>query len=118
LTTRKPEVTPRLRLQPVASRHPKTKHLLRLNALRVFDVAARHLNFKDAAAELGVTNSAVSIQIKNIEEALGAKLFGRHGHQMTLTPEGKRYFASIHAGLRIIADATSEFSKAVADHSN
>ena len=112
MTTRKPEVTPRLRLQPVASRHPKTKHLLRLNALRVFDVAARHLNFKDAAAELGVTNSAVSIQIKNIEEALGAKLFGRHGHQMSLTPEGKRFFKSIHVGLRIIADAINEFSKA------
>ena len=115
MKTRKPAVvTPRLRPQRVASRHLESKRLLPLNALRIFEVAARHLNFKDAAAELGVTNSAVSMQIKKLEEILGARLFDRRGHKMTLTPNGKRYFESVHAGLHIIVDATAEFSKAVA----
>ena len=45
-----------------------------LNALRVFEAAARHLSFKDAAAELSITQTAVSHQVKSLEEYLGVEL--------------------------------------------
>jgi LysR family glycine cleavage system transcriptional activator len=48
-----------------------------LNALRVFEAAARHLSFKEAAAELHITQAAVSHQIKSLEEYLGVELFRR-----------------------------------------
>jgi DNA-binding transcriptional LysR family regulator len=46
-----------------------------LNALRVFEAAARHLSFKDAAVELHITQAAVSHQVKALEEYLGVELF-------------------------------------------
>ncbi len=54
-----------------------SKRLPPLNALRVFDSAARHLSFTKAAEELFVTQAAVSHQIKTLEEFLGLKLFRR-----------------------------------------
>ena len=58
-------------------------------ALAVFEAAARHLSFKRAAAELGVTPGAVSKQIRVIEEELGAPLFVRLGAGVALTPAGE-----------------------------
>ncbi|SQI40542.1 Gcv operon activator [Providencia alcalifaciens] len=52
-----------------------SKRLPPLNALRVFDAAARHLSFTKAADELFVTQAAVSHQIKSLEDFLGLKLF-------------------------------------------
>jgi LysR family glycine cleavage system transcriptional activator len=80
-----------------------------LNAVRAFEVAARHLSFKEAAAELGVTNGAISLQIKNLEDALGAKLFDRRARTVTLTNEGQRYFRSVRTAFRILKEATAEF---------
>ncbi|EKL1773803.1 LysR family transcriptional regulator, partial [Salmonella enterica] len=54
-----------------------SKRLPPLNALRVFDAAARHLSFTRAAEELFVTQAAVSHQIKSLEDFLGLKLFRR-----------------------------------------
>src|SRR4051812_1919076 len=48
-----------------------------LNALRAFEAAARHLNFSRAADELAVTPGAVSQQIQNLEDYVGASLFKR-----------------------------------------
>ena len=48
-----------------------------LNALRVFEAAARHLSFKEAAVELHITQAAVSHQVKSLEEYLGVQLFRR-----------------------------------------
>ena len=56
-----------------------------LNALRVFEAAARHLSFKDAANELSITQAAVSHQIKSLEEYLGVQLFKRAGRGVQLT---------------------------------
>ncbi|WP_045450527.1 LysR substrate-binding domain-containing protein [Caballeronia cordobensis] len=61
-----------------------------LNALRAFDAAARHLNISAAARELHVTHSAVSHQVRQLEEWLGKSLFVRHAGGVRLTIEGQR----------------------------
>lgn len=62
-----------------------------LNALRSFEVAARHESFTQAAAELGVTQSAVSKQVALLEEFLGKALFERRHMSLQLTAEGRVY---------------------------
>jgi DNA-binding transcriptional LysR family regulator len=59
-----------------------------LGALRAFEAAARHLSFTKAAQELGVTQAAVSHQVKSLEDALGAKLFRRLTRALALTDAG------------------------------
>jgi LysR family glycine cleavage system transcriptional activator len=66
------------------------RHLPPLAAVRVFEAAARHENFTSAAAELGMTQAAVSYQIKLLEERLGAPLFRREKRRVTLTDTGRR----------------------------
>ena len=61
---------------------------LPLNALRAFEVSARHLSFTRAAAELNVTQTAVSAQVKNLEQRLGLPLFRRLPRGLVLTDEG------------------------------
>ncbi|KAF1046251.1 MAG: HTH-type transcriptional activator AmpR [Herbaspirillum frisingense] len=61
---------------------------LPLNALRAFEVSARHLSFTRAADELNVTQTAVSMQVKNLEERLGVALFRRLPRGLALTDEG------------------------------
>lgn len=62
---------------------------LPLNALRAFEASARHLSFTRAAAELCVTQGAVSHQVKGLERRLGATLFRRLAHGLVLTEEGQ-----------------------------
>jgi LysR family transcriptional regulator, regulator of gene expression of beta-lactamase len=62
---------------------------LPLNALRAFEVSARHLSFTRAAIELNVTQAAVSAQVKNLEDRLGAPLFRRLPRGLALTDEGQ-----------------------------
>lgn len=61
-----------------------------LAAVRVFEAAARHQNFTSAAAELGMTQAAVSYQVKLLEERLGATLFRREKGRVTLSETGRR----------------------------
>ena len=61
-----------------------------LSAVRVFEAAARHENFTAAAIELGMTQAAVSYQIKVLEERLGVPLFRREKKRVLLTEAGKR----------------------------
>jgi LysR family transcriptional regulator, glycine cleavage system transcriptional activator len=61
-----------------------------LSAVRVFEAASRHLNFTAAAAELGMTQAAVSYQMRLLEERLGVALFRRDGRRVALTPAGER----------------------------
>jgi DNA-binding transcriptional LysR family regulator len=63
-----------------------------LEALRGFESAARHLSFTAAAEELCITQSAVSKQVKSLEDVLGAALFLRGGKGLSLTPEGRQLF--------------------------
>jgi LysR family glycine cleavage system transcriptional activator len=60
-----------------------------LATLRAFEAAARLLSFKRAAAELHVTPTAISHQVRQLEETIGARLFERRIRQVLLTPEGQ-----------------------------
>ncbi len=82
-----------------------------LNLIRVFEVAARRMSFKDAAEELFVSPPAVSHQIKALEESLGVTLFKRENRNISLTPEGKRYYLHIKRGLDLIDTATQAVRK-------
>lgn len=83
-----------------------SKRLPSLNGLRVFEVAARHLSFRLAAEELGVTQGAVAQQVRGLEAELGIKLFERLPRTLALTGEGRAYIADIRRALEIIAQAT------------
>jgi LysR family glycine cleavage system transcriptional activator len=80
-----------------------------LNALVVFEAAARHLSFTRAADSLHVTQAAVSHQIKALEEWLGVPLFHRvgRGKGLALTEAGRSYLPRINAALESIRGATS-----------
>ena len=60
-----------------------------LNALRVFEVAARHENFTRAGEELGISQSAVSKHIAHLEDSLGQPLFIRQHKNIALSPFGR-----------------------------
>ncbi|AIV65081.1 transcriptional regulator GcvA [Burkholderia pseudomallei] len=79
-----------------------------LNALRVFEAAARHESFSRAADELSVTHGAVSHQMRALEAELGVPLFVRHGKRLALTDAGGRYAQQVRAALALLADATRE----------
>ena len=74
------------------------RSLLPLNALRVFDAAARTLSFTKAADELAVTPAAVGQQIRALEETLGVILFRRTAKGLELTAEATRALPHLRAG--------------------
>jgi LysR family transcriptional regulator, glycine cleavage system transcriptional activator len=76
-----------------------------LNALRVFEAAARHLSFKDAANELSITQAAVSHQIKSLEEYLGVQLFKRAGRGVQLTEAARACLPKLREGFDALAAA-------------
>ncbi len=81
-------------------------HLPNLNALRMFDAAARHLNFRLAAEELNLTQGAVAQQVRRLEADLGLKLFTRKARGLELTDVGRGYHAPVRRALATIEDAT------------
>jgi len=83
-----------------------------LNALRMFDAAARHLNFRAAAQELNLTQGAVAQQVRRLEADLGHKLFHRQARGLALTEIGRHYHAPIHKALSIIKEATQKLHPA------
>jgi len=76
-----------------------------LNALRVFESAARHLSFKEAAAELHITQAAVSHQVKSLEEYLGIELFRREGRGVQLTEAARSSLHRLREGFDALAAA-------------
>ncbi len=84
-----------------------------LNGLKAFEAAARHLSFKAAAAELGVTAGAVSQQVKRLEMSLGISLFRRLPHGLLLTREGAVYLPDISRAFDILTDATEAVAPAL-----
>jgi LysR family transcriptional regulator, glycine cleavage system transcriptional activator len=87
-----------------------TRPLPPLNALRAFEAAARHLSFTRAAQELNVTQTAISHQIKALEERLGVPLFRRLPRGLLLTEAAQRYAPALRAAFAQIAAATEELS--------
>lgn len=84
-----------------------------LTALRAFEAAARHHSFTRAAAELHVTQAAISHQVKQLETWLGLKLFERYGHALTLTADGKNYLPPLSKALDALAHATERLTGAL-----
>jgi LysR family glycine cleavage system transcriptional activator len=76
-----------------------------LPAIRVFEAAARHQSFTRAASELGMTQAAVSYQIKLLEERVGTPLFLRRPRQVVLTDAGRRLAAAATEAFAILGDA-------------
>ncbi|HWM44680.1 MAG TPA: transcriptional regulator GcvA [Burkholderiales bacterium] len=76
-----------------------------LNALRVFEAAARHLSFKEAAAELHITQAAVSHQVKSLEEYLGVQLFRRSARGVQLTDAARACLPKLREGFDALAAA-------------
>src|SRR6266850_830592 len=78
-----------------------------LDLLKGFEAAARNLSFTKAAAELFVTQSAVSRQVKTLEEQLGVALFRRHHRDLRLTEEGQTLYKTSSAKASIWRSATA-----------
>ena len=85
--------TPKIRLPP-------------LKALLAFEAASRHGSFSRGAEELGVTPSAVSHHIQQLEDFLGVPLFQRHAGRAVLTSAGRTYAGEIERAFGLISDAT------------
>lgn len=79
-----------------------------LSGLRAFEATARHLSVTLAADELSVTPGAVSLQIRDLEEALGVRLFERKPRRLILTDDGEGYFKAMRSAFRLMREATEE----------
>lgn len=86
---------------------PYPRKLPPLLALRAFEAAARHLSFRDAAEELAVTPTAISHQVRLLEETLGLPLFERHVRRVSLTVHGSHLYP-------VLRDGLDDFARAIA----
>jgi DNA-binding transcriptional LysR family regulator len=93
---------PSLQVTDMAARVPS------LSTLRAFESAARHLNFGRAGDELFVTHSAISKQIRLLEEDLGVALFERRNRAVFLTDPGRRLLVTMSEVLRQISDCCED----------
>ena len=89
---------------------------LPLNALRVFDAAARHLSFTRAADELAVTPAAVGQQIRALEDMLGVVLFRRTSKGLELTDEAGAGLESLRAGFLHFENSVQEMQAGQSSH--
>ena len=76
-----------------------------LNAVRVFEAVVRHGNFSHAAAELNMTQSAVSYQIKLLESFVGAPLFTRQARGVSLNEKGEAVAPMVRRALGDLAQS-------------
>jgi len=86
-----------------------------LNAVRVFEAAARLGNFKAAAEELNVTPSAISHQVANLETFLGTPLFSRSGRRVKLNTSGETYLRQVDDIFERLAKATQSITSGATD---
>ncbi len=93
-----------------------TARLPSLNGLRAFEAAARHLSFTNAASELNVTQTAISHQIRRLEEELGIRLFVRQNRALALTPEARDYLPGVRAAFNDLRLATDRVLRRDNDH--
>ena len=83
-----------------------------LNGLRAFDAAGRHLTFRAAADELGVTQGAVAQQVRGLEARLGQRLFDRGPRGLRFTAAGRAYHAEVARGFAMLIEATAHLRPA------
>ena len=82
-----------------------------LNALRAFEAAGRHLNFRAASDELFVTQGAVAQQVRILEKQMGFALFQRLPKGVALTGQGAIYFVEVTRAFEILKKATTQILK-------
>jgi LysR family transcriptional regulator, glycine cleavage system transcriptional activator len=82
-----------------------------LNALRVFEAVARHLSFTKAGEELGLTQTAVSYQVKLLEDTLGEVLFLRQPRRIQLTDAGQRLAPKVSESFELLREAMNDLSQ-------
>jgi LysR family glycine cleavage system transcriptional activator len=82
-----------------------------LGSLRAFEAAARRESFKLAAAELGVTPTAISHQIRQLEAGLGVALFIRQTRKVVLTAEGQSLYPALRQALDLMAEAVAAVAR-------
>jgi LysR family glycine cleavage system transcriptional activator len=92
-----------------------TTRLPSLNGLRAFEAAARHLSFTRAAAELNVTQTAISHQIRRLEEEIGIRLFMRQNRSLVLTREAQGYLPAVRAAFADLRQATDRLRRSERD---
>ncbi|WP_113553033.1 transcriptional regulator GcvA [Rhizobiales bacterium] len=85
-------------------------YLPSLASLRAFEATARHLSVTKAAQELNVTPGAVSLQVRELEQALAVTLFERRPRQLALTEDGSTYFTTLRRAFRMMREATEELT--------
>jgi LysR family glycine cleavage system transcriptional activator len=78
-----------------------------LKSIQAFEAVARHLSFKKAAEELNVTPTALSHQVKHLEDQLGVALFHRLTRSIKLTAEGEAYAPQVTAAFEKLVGASS-----------
>lgn len=79
--------------------------------LFVFEVSARRLSFTHAAKELGVSQPAVSLAIRQLESSMGQKLFQRYHRQISLTDIGQQFYKDVSRGLGLIMQSAESLSQ-------
>src|SRR3954463_8917929 len=82
-----------------------------LAALLAFERAASQLSFRRAARDLSLSPSAISHQIRRLEEQFGIKLFVRGARSVRLTPDGERYLAKVSVALATLQQASRDISR-------
>lgn len=92
---------------------PSANKNISLRGLRAFSVAANKMSFRDAAASMYITASAVSHQIRNLEQELGQKLFSRDGASLTLTDAGKSLHNDLNPLIYQLNEVASRHKKTV-----
>ncbi len=90
------------------------RRLPSLNALRAFEAGARHLSFTRAAAELSVTQTAISHQVRHLEDQLGVRLFDRLPRELRLTSSGAMLYPALAEAFDRIGEAVSRVRAAPA----
>jgi LysR family glycine cleavage system transcriptional activator len=95
------KTAPRRRARPAAPPFRRAP----IGGLRVFAAVAQHMSVSRAADALGVTASAVSMQLKSLEDYLQLPLLRRRGRNLELTPEGERLLPRVERGLRELEEA-------------
>ena len=84
-----------------------------LNGLRAFEAAGRHLSFKQAADELGVTPGAISQQVKHLEQAMGVPLFQRRHRSLVLTRHGEALLPGVIDAFRRLSSASDTVARSL-----
>ena len=90
------------------SDEPDLRIIPPLTALLAFERAATQLSFRRAARDLSLSPSAISHQIRGLEEQFGTKLFVRGARSVRLTAEGERYLAKVSAALATLQEASRD----------